>query len=386
MLSKFGPRLRRAKRNRLALYIFTLAGIIFRSEIAILLAVHVALLVFVRGTSIQSVVIPAGAVAVVIGLTVTVAIDSFFWQKFPLWPELVAFRFNTIEGKSSEWGESPWYFYFVNSIPRLLLNPASFLVCIPSAVYIKATRRVSIEILAPLVGFVAVYSILPHKEWRFIIYIIPGLTAVASAGASWIWTRRSKSFVYQILALLLLTSVIASFMASCGLLAISSLNYPGAEALHRVHQIAHGSKASVAIHLDNLSCQTGITRFLEKPTPSSLADLKSETLWTYDKTEKPSLLRNPSFWERFDYVLAEFPEQVLGSWDAVDVVTGYAGIGISTDLSKSWTFGGNSSVSNAANELSGRVIRLIRSRVTRGRWFVIKMEPKITILKKRGTS
>ena len=36
----------------------------------------------------------------------TVLVDSYFWQQWPLWPELYGIYFNVIQGKSSEWGVS----------------------------------------------------------------------------------------------------------------------------------------------------------------------------------------------------------------------------------------------------------------------------------------
>jgi alpha-1,6-mannosyltransferase len=35
----------------------------------------------------------------------------------------------------------------------------------------------------PLLSFVLLYSLLPHKEWRFIVYIVPLLTAFAAIQA-----------------------------------------------------------------------------------------------------------------------------------------------------------------------------------------------------------
>ena len=171
-------------------------------------------------------IIPAGIAGLLIGLTSTVLIDSFFWQQFPLWPELTGFYYNTILGKSSDWGTEPLHFYFLNSIPRLLLNPLTYLFCIPLALNLSATAQTSRNIALPLASFVAIYSLLPHKEWRFILYIIPSLTAIASSGASWIWIRRSKSTLYSILSLGLVLSTLASFLTSFLLLYISSQNYP----------------------------------------------------------------------------------------------------------------------------------------------------------------
>ncbi|KAL1310689.1 hypothetical protein AAFC00_000949 [Neodothiora populina] len=378
-----------SRRRSSALVLLTIAGVIFRSEIAILLATQTAYLLFQGRTSLVKEVIPAGLLGAIIGLTITVSVDSFFWQKFPLWPEWVGFHYNTIQGKSSDWGTSPWHFYFINAIPRLLMNPMTYLVCIPTALTSRATRKTSISILAPLLAFVAIYSILPHKEWRFIIYIVPGLTAVAAGGASWIWTRRSKTALYRLLSVLLVASLLVSFLASMGLLYISSLNYPGGAALTRLHEIVdtsnnNSNKSSEpgAVYMDNLACQTGVTRFLEKDTTT--------TPWRYDKTEDESRLLDPAFWDRFDYALVERPERVIGSWEVLDTVSAYAGVGISRLEAddEGWNAAplqprGIGLTVNPLLKAYNRVTAFARQRFTRGLWPVLRLEPRVYILKKQ---
>lgn len=107
------------------------------------------------------------------------------------------------------------------------------------------------------------------------------------------------------------------------MLAISRLNYPGAEALNRLHTIADGRTKTVSVHMDTLSCMTGITRFLEKPV---MQDTTPATIWRYDKTEDVDRLLDPVFWQQFDYVLAESPELVIGKWEIEETVDGYAGL------------------------------------------------------------
>lgn len=34
----------------------------------------------------------------------TVLVDSYFWQRWPIWPELYGLYFNVLQGKSAEWG------------------------------------------------------------------------------------------------------------------------------------------------------------------------------------------------------------------------------------------------------------------------------------------
>ena len=107
------------------------------------------------------------------------------------------------------------------------------------------------------------------------------------------------------------------------MLAISRLSYPGAEALNRLHTIADGKHTTVSVHIDTLSCMTGITRFLEKPVSQAMTP---PTIWRYDKTEDAEKLLDPTFWQQFDYVLAESPERVIGKWEIEEMVDGYAGL------------------------------------------------------------
>jgi len=294
---------------------------------------------------------------------------------------------------------SPWHFYFANALPRLLLNPCTYLVCIPVSVLNAATRRRTLDLLVPLLGFVALYSYLPHKEWRFIVYVVPGLTAVAASGAAWIWTRRAKSVVYAVLSLALVASVLLSFAASTALLAISSLNYPGGEALAALNSNMALPGQQIHVYSDNLACQTGVTRFLEnhKGSETILDVLEAQSStnkrrWIYDKTEDPTKLLEPMFWEKFDYVLAERPETVIGSWGVSHVVYGFGEVRVlkpgqesgspvepldvvrlESEVSNHWTA--------KVGALWQTLERILRGPLFRGWWVEIGMEPRIRILK-----
>lgn len=348
----------------------------------------------------MSSIIPAGLIGAILGLALTVPIDSFFWQRFPLWPELTGFIYNIVNKQSLNWGVQSWHFYFTSALPRLLFNPLIYQLCIPFALSIPILRRPALDILIPNLAFVAFYSFQPHKEWRFIIYVVPPLLAVVSAGASWIWTRRAKNFVYQLLSLSLVASVLASFAASFAMLAVSRLNYPGADALNRLHALACNETGVVTVHMDTLSCMTGVTRFMELPPPV-LGD-EEGAFWVYDKTEDERKLLDPVFWEGFDYVLAERPERVIGSWEVLEIVYGYAGIGVvrpGEDMKKGAEWKVVEQICRRAivavreqrdfgrlgyctRSVYGRVKGVARERVTRGWWVQMKMEPRIRILRR----
>lgn len=374
----------------------------FRSELAILVGTFTLYLFATRRLSIIGVIIPAGITGAIVGLLTTVSIDSYFWQSFPLWPEWVAFYYNTIQGHSSEWGVSPWYFYFTNALPRLMLNPLTYSLCIPLAVLNGTSRRRSLDLLVPTLSFVALFSFLPHKEWRFIIYIIPALTAVSAAGASWIWIRRGKSLVYAVLSLTLVLSVLASFAASTALLAISSLNYPGGQALSYLHNNLNTSRFDHPhVYFDNLACQTGVTRFIENHEgPQTIVDvleaqdLAAKRTWTYDKTEDPEVLHDPLFWAKFHYVLAERTEKIIGTWEPVHVVYGFGGVKVlRPGVESSHVDGGSAKKGDQKadrdwTDTVGRVWRsletMLRYRVLRGWWVEVRMEPKIYILENQA--
>lgn len=388
------------RRQKSALTLLTIAGIIFRSEIAILLASQTLYLFcrpYIRLPILS--IVPAGLLGAFIGLALTVPIDSFFWQRWPLWPELTGFIYNIVEKQSSNWGTSPWHFYFTSALPRLLFNPFVYQICLPFTLGIPILRRQALDILLPNLAFLAIYSFQPHKEWRFIIYVVPPILAVASAGAGWIWTRRAKSFVYRALSLALIASTLASFMASFGMLAVSRLNYPGAEGLNRLHVLAGNDTGVVKVHMDTLACMTGVTRFMER-APPVLGDAQG-AFWVYDKTEEEEKLLDPLFWEGFDYALAERPERVIGSWQVLSTVEGYAGVAIMRPedggeqvvegvramqelwMGSLWREDGLGTARMWVDGLSvGRLQSLIRKFVTKGWWVRMKTEPRIRVLKR----
>lgn len=388
------------RRYSRALGLLAITGVVFRSEIAILLACHTLYLFLQPYIRLPlHTIIPAGLVGTLLGLALTVPIDSFFWQEWPLWPELIGFIFNIVDRQSSNWGTQPWHFYFTSALPRLLFNPFIYQICLPFTLSNPLLRRSALDILLPNLLFLALYSFQPHKEWRFIIYVVPPLLAATSAGAAWIWTRRAKSLVYHSLSLVLVASTMASFLASFGMLAVSRLNYPGAEALNRLHMSASNDTGVVKVHMDTLACMTGVTRFLEKPP--RVTDDESAAFWIYHKTEDEKKLLDPLFWEVFDYVLSERPELVIGRWEVVETVEGFAGVGIlkpgeevKAKTVELWSLGetwrkrkvvekGVETLEQLMGHLwNGRFENLMRKYVTRGWWAKVKMEPRIRILKK----
>ena len=99
-----------------------------------------------------------------------------------------------------------------------------------------------------------------------------------------------------------------------------------------VDQEAPPSRREINVHVDVLSCMTGITRFLQRPqiaipfynnTSNTITKLAIPV--KYDKTEDPETVLHPSFWLQFDYALMEEPGKAIGKWEVVRTIYGFAG-------------------------------------------------------------
>ena len=150
--------------------------LIFRSELCIISGIMLLIsLCKDRVTLFQ--VIKHGLMASIIFIGLSVLIDSYFWGYW-LWPEGQVLYFNTVLNKSHEWGTMPFWWYFYSAIPRAMLTS---LFLVPYSLTTDRAKTFYFLVL-PSLGFVFVYSFLPHKELRFIIYIFPLLNCLAAKG------------------------------------------------------------------------------------------------------------------------------------------------------------------------------------------------------------
>ncbi|KAM0340984.1 hypothetical protein ACHAPU_010216 [Fusarium lateritium] len=377
-------------RQKQAIALLVIAAAVFRSEVAVLLGTTGLYLLLTGRIALRPLILTFLG-SFIASLLLSVPIDSYFWQK-PLWPELWGFYFNAILGSSSEWGISPWHYYFTSALPKLLLNPlvpllGTFTLTQP------ATSRAAQVLLIPNLLFVAIYSAQPHKEARFIFYVIPSLTAAAALGANFVSSRASKSIFYRCASAIAAFSVLVSFAGSAVMLSFSSLNYPGGDALQQLYYIARDDPSPVVdVHADVLTCMTGLTLFGQNPSGYPIAFSitpepgSTAPVMVFDKTEKGDQLHWPRFWERFDYVLAEDPRKVLGGWQVVGVVTGYDGLEIlkpgssaSGDTTEEGTIGGEKILGMGAHVAALR--NLVRG-YTGGWWAGPRMSPRIRILRR----
>ena len=210
-------------------------------------------------------VILVGCAGLLVWIPLTVMIDSYFWRR-RLWPEAEVMYFNVVLNKSKDWGTQPLAWYLYSVLPRAL---GTTVLVLPLSILDKRT----VILTFPSLAFILAYSLLPHKELRFILYTFPVLNTAASVTLHKIWINQHKSLIGQLLSLAVMCHLAANLAMTSGLLYISSLNYPGGEAIRELHRLERDN-ANVSVHLDVFTCQTGVSRFTQERED-----------WAYDKTE-----------------------------------------------------------------------------------------------------
>ncbi len=157
------------------------------------------------------------------------------------------------------------YWYFVDAIPRAMLGTLAF---IPGGLLWNVRLR---PFAFPIFTFISLFSLLPHKELRFVMYAFPILNAVAALELVRIYDnqykgRWSKYFFNGAMSVMVMT-VFGNF----GFSRAAANNYPGGEALWELHRIerANVSQAGLLpfVHIDVAAAQQGVSRFGELGAP-----------------------------------------------------------------------------------------------------------------------
>ncbi|EPQ52524.1 hypothetical protein GLOTRDRAFT_79634 [Gloeophyllum trabeum ATCC 11539] len=310
--------------------LMTATAVILRAEVLPLLGPIVFQALVCRYTTFVK-VLKVGLVSGLISLALTVLVDSFFWQQWPLWPEFSGLYFNVYQGKSADWGVSPAHTYFTSFLPKILLSalPLSLLGA-------AIDGRVREILFGPLV-FVGLISALGHKEWRFVIYAVPMFNVAAARGARWLFpspineSDRTGLRKSALLGRMCFLSVLAMLAGNCLVTFLhtqaSIANYPGGVALSRFNE-RFSSTDYVHVHISNLAAQTGASLFLHERAPPYPPYLVPPNAlhWTYNRTESldARALTNAA---QITHLIAESLDDfdMKRKWSLVDTVSSFDG-------------------------------------------------------------
>ncbi|KAL7409984.1 Alg9-like mannosyltransferase family-domain-containing protein [Mrakia frigida] len=323
-----------------ALSLLTATAAVIRSELALLLAPIVLLLLATRRMSVVRALV-FGALGGFAGMFSSMIVDSTYWSQSYLWPELYTIYFNVVLGKASEWGVSPWYHY-LKSLPLLLLATLPLLLF---ALLHPILRRRTWFLVVPPTTMVLGMSFLGHKEWRFVCYCIVWFNAAGAVAGGWIWLNRRKTWLKSLLALALVGGLIGNVVITTAHTLASVGNYPGGQIMRLLHSIEANSTVAVHLHSPSLPLQSGSTLFhnrrvepLSSP-PSSLffSSLPYPTpptpYWIYDKTEFTEILGSAQArQEGFTHVILEGGrfeegEWEVDGWEVLGSRSGFGGVG-----------------------------------------------------------
>ncbi|RLV89678.1 Dol-P-Man:Man [Spathaspora sp. JA1] len=280
-------------------------GIVFRLEVGVF-AVIVSLVSLVFRQYEPSHVMFYLVAGTLIGGLVSLVVDSYFWGTLII-PELQSFVFNIIQGKSSNWGVEPFGSYFNKYLVQLFRPPIILLLIIPG--FFKTSKSLKVLFISSIL-FIIAMSFQPHKEWRFIIYVVPIFTLQAANGVGNIAKR--TSLLNRGLLLLVLGGIALSTILSLQIGYISSFNYPGGYALQYVNTyIVDNNLTDFKVHMDVPACMTGVTKF---------GELHNYPI-VYDKTEKLTSLTG------FDMVITH--EKLEDGWELIQSIDSFVGLNVS---------------------------------------------------------
>lgn len=300
-------------------------GIIFRLEIIVFAGILALVSLYRHQITIKQLA-ASSFIGLLAGAVTTYQTDTYFWGE-PSLPELNSFIFNLIYGKSKDWGTEPFWTYFTKYLPRMFMIPVIPLLAPfglkydPVNYHVGTIQTISISSLL----FVVFMSLESHKEWRFIIYAIPGITMSAAVTISHM--RRQT-----LLKIVIILACIGNYILSLFAAYTSSFNYPGGEALTRLNERIYaanpaGTLNPIIIHTDVAACMTGVSLFNRFDDGNEKFDV------TYDKTENSTALAEK--WDSFDYLIAsedqdqsttKLPVAENCQWIKIDLIDGLAGI------------------------------------------------------------
>ena len=153
----------------------------------------------------------------------------------------------------------------MDAIPRAML---ATIVFIPGGLLWNVRIR---PFAFPIFTFISIFSLLPHKELRFVMYALPILNSVAAVELVRIYDDQKKDRWHKYFFNGAMSVLVMTVFGNFGFSRASANNYPGGEALWELHRIERYNVSRGAlkpfVHIDVAAAQQGVSRFGEQGPP-----------------------------------------------------------------------------------------------------------------------
>ena len=136
---------------------------------------------------------------------VLAALDSYFYGTFIVTP-YEFFKVNVWENIGSFYGTHPWYWYLNTGLPAVLgIGIVPFFLSVFTAIKTWDNSKTRQVLLISIIFTIFVYSLLPHKEFRFLLQILP-LCLYCIVQFLSEWSRTKSTLVIWLAAIVILVS------------------------------------------------------------------------------------------------------------------------------------------------------------------------------------
>ncbi|XP_055310034.1 GPI mannosyltransferase 3-like [Sitodiplosis mosellana] len=143
-------------------------------------------------------------IALVVG-AIAFGLDSYAYDRFIVTP-FEFFKLNVLEEVGSFYGTQPWHWYFIVGLPTILgLVTLPFFFAVVQTLQNREVYPDRFNLLIATLFTLIVYGALPHKEFRFILPLLP-ICLHITADSMKNWSRDASRITIWIVALLLLIS------------------------------------------------------------------------------------------------------------------------------------------------------------------------------------
>jgi phosphatidylinositol glycan class B len=197
-------------KNKIRWFYWILIGLmlglsyIHRFQIAFFIIGLIVWLIFIQKIAFKKVALLGVSIILMIGIGII--LDSYFYGEFNF-SSWNYFKSNIVNDKASSFGVSPWYFYFTDLLSLKYLSYLAITLLVLIVIFlIKEPGSYLFFILVP---FIAIHSLIGHKELRFIfpcMFFIP--LAVVQG---WIYIKPIfNNLILKIIAYIFITSLIIS--------------------------------------------------------------------------------------------------------------------------------------------------------------------------------